>query len=232
MRTAEIEEMRGLRIFQDVDERRVDAMLKSSFLQRFPAGVELVREGEMADFLHVVVEGQVEVFSGYRDRETTVSVLGAGQCFIMAAVILDRVYLKSVRSLTQARVLLIPADAVRRYFAEDAAFARCLACDLAEAYRMVVKELKNQKLRSGLERLANWLLAYRAENGESNRIELPFEKKVLAARLGMAPEVLSRSFAALAPYKVKVIGPTIEIRDVVALTKLAQPSSTIDDPST
>ncbi len=231
MRTEEIEQMRGLRIFQGVEKARVDAMLKSSFLQRFPAGVELVREGDMADFLHVVVEGKVEVFSAYRDRETTVSVLGRGQCFIMAAVVLDRVYLKSARSLTPARILLIPADAVRLYFAEDAAFARCLATDLAEAYRMVVKELKNQKLRSGLERLANWLLAYRAEHGNASRFDLPFEKKVLAARLGMAPEVLSRSFAALVPYKVRVNGATIDIRDIEALAKLARPTPTIDDAS-
>ena len=231
MRATEIEQMRGLRIFQGVERARVDAMLKSSFLQRFPAGVELVREGDAADFLHIVVEGKVEVFSAYRDRETTVSVLAPDQCFIMAAVVLDRVYLKSARSLTQARILLVPADAVRRYFAEDAAFARRLAMDLAEAYRMVVKELKNQKLRSGLERLANWLLAYRAEHGNANRLELPFEKKVLAARLGMAPEVLSRSFAALVPYKVKVTGSMIDIRDVEALTKLARPTPTIDDPA-
>lgn len=230
MRPGEIEQMRGLRIFQGVEKTRVDAMLKSSFLQRFPAGVELVREGDMADFLHVVVEGRVEVFSAYRDRETTVSVLAPGQCFIMAAVVLDRVYLKSARSLTPARILLVPADAVRRYFGEDAAFARCLATDLAQAYRMVVKELKNQKLRTGLERLANWLLAYRAEQGDANRFELPFEKKVLASRLGMAPEVLSRSFAALSPYKVKVKGADIELGDIDALTKLARPTPTIDDP--
>lgn len=231
MRAAEIEQMRELRIFKGVDATHVDAMLHGSFLQRFPAGVELVREGDTADFLHVVVEGRVEVFSAYRDRETTVAVLGPSQCFIMAAVVLDRVYLKSARSLTPARILLVPADAVRRAFSADAAFARCLATDLAEAYRMVVKELKNQKLRSGLERLANWLLAYRAENDGVSRFELPFEKKVLAARLGMAPEVLSRSFAALVPYKVKVTGSTIEIRDVDALTKLARPTDTIDDPT-
>jgi CRP/FNR family transcriptional activator FtrB len=230
MRAAEFEEMRRLRIFRGVDHACVDAMLKGSFLQRFPAGVELVREGEAADFLHVVVEGQVEVFSAYRDRETTVAVLAPGQCFILAAVVLDRVYLKSARSLIASRILLIPADTVRRTFAEDPAFARCIATDLAEAYRMVVKELKNQKLRSGLERLANWLLATHAERGEGNRIELPFEKKVLAARLGMAPEVLSRSFAALAPYNVRVDGKTIELRDVDALTKLARPMATIDDP--
>lgn len=230
MRTDEIEQMQKLRIFHGVDKKLVDGMLRASFLQRFPMGVELVREGDPADFLHVVVEGKVELFSAYRDRETTVSVVGPDHCFITAAVVLDRVYLKSARSLTSSRVLLVPADAVRRCFAEDAVFARCLACDLAEAYRMLVKELKNQKLRSGLERLANWLLARQAEAGGASRFTLPFEKKVLASRLGMAPEVLSRTFSALASYKVRVNGPMIEIGDLDALTALAKPATTIDDP--
>ena len=56
-----------------------------------------------------------------------------------------------------------------------------------------------------------------------------FEKKVLASRLGMAPEVLSRSFASLAPYEVTVRGPMIEIKDVDALRGLAKPTSTMDD---
>jgi len=231
MRANEIDEIRKLRIFQGVGDANVLELLRPAFLQRFPAGVELAREGDPADFLHVVVEGRVEEFSAYRGRETTVAVLDPGQCFIMAAVVLDRIYLKSARTLTPARILLLPADMVRRVFAEDAAFARCLASDLAESYRIVVKELKNQKLRTGLERLANWLLTYRNEQRGANRFELPFEKKVLAARLGMAPEVLSRSFASLAPYGVRVKGAVIEIGDVAALAKLAQPTPTIDDPS-
>lgn len=230
MRPDETEQMRKLRLFNGVAAERVDDMLKVSFLQRFPAGVELVREGDPADFLHVVVDGSVEVYSAWRDRETTVAVLGPGQCFILAAVVLDRVYLKSARSLTTARILLVPADAVRRYFAEDAAFARCIAVDLADAYRMVVKEIKNQKLRSGLERLANWLIAHDARLGGPRRFDLPFEKKVLASRLGLAPEVLSRAFATLSAYDVRVTGPTVEIRDVEALRKLARPVDTIDDP--
>ncbi|MFV0294791.1 MAG: cyclic nucleotide-binding domain-containing protein [Hyphomicrobiaceae bacterium] len=230
MRADEIGEMRKLRIFQGVAEKHVIEMLRPAFLQRFPAGVELVREGDPADFLHVVVEGHVEVFSSYLERETTVAVLGADECFITAAVVLDRIYLKSARSLTPSRVLLVPADLVRQVFLKDGAFAISLASDLAKSYRMVVKELKNQKLRSNLERLANWLLVRRQELGGGNKFELPFEKKVLSARLGMAPEVLSRSFAALAPYRVKVNGAAVEIGDVAALTKLAKPTRTIDDP--
>ena len=231
MRAQEIEEMRRLPLFADVDTAHTEALLRVSFLQRFPAYVELAREGEPADFLHVVVDGQVEVFSAYRDRETTVAVLGPGHSFIVAAVILDKVYLKSARSLSPARVLLIPAAAVRQVFAADGAFARALAQELAYAYRSLVKELKNQKLRSSLERLANWLLAHDAETGAKGRFSLPFEKKILAARLGMAPEVLSRSFASLVPYKVAVNGSTVEIRDVDELRKLAKPAATIDDPA-
>lgn len=230
MRTDEMEEMRRLPLFTDVDPAHVDAILGVSFLQRFPDSVELLREGDRADFLHVVVEGQVEVFSVYRDRETTVAVYGPGHSFIVAAVILDRVYLKSARTLSSARVLLIPAAAVHRTFAVDPAFARALAQEMAYAYRDVVKELKNQKLRTSLERLANWLLAHNDATGGSGRFPLPFEKKVLASRLGMAPEVLSRSFVSLMPYKVTVRGPIVEIRDLEALRKLAKPTPTIDDP--
>lgn len=231
MRTQDIDAVREQRIFSGVDPNCVDDMLHASFLQRFPPHVELVREGEPADFLYVVIEGQVEVFDRYYNRETTIAILGPGSCFITAAVVLDRVYLKSVRSLTQARALLIPAAAVRRCFAQDAAFARALAIDLALAYRAVVKDLKNQKLRSGIERLANWLLVAHAEFGSAASFTLPFEKKILAARLGMAPEVLSRAFATLAAYKVRVTGSNIEIGDLDALHKLARPIPTIDDAS-
>jgi len=230
MRPDDMEEMRLQPVFAGARAEHVDAMLRVSFLQRFPAHVELVREGDSADFLHVVVDGQVEIFASYRDRETTVSVLGSGHSFIVAAVILDRLYLKSARALVPSRVLLIPASAVRRYFTEDPAFARTLATEMALAYRSLVKELKNQKLRSGLERLANWLLVRHAETGSTGQFELPFEKRVLASRLGMAPEVLSRSFSALAPFKVVVNGRVIRVQDVQALRQLAQPTQMIDDP--
>jgi CRP/FNR family transcriptional activator FtrB len=232
VRQFELAEMRGLRIFSGVADAQVEAMLKGAFLQRFPPFVELAREGEPADFLHVVVEGQVEIFAEYRDRETTIAVQGPGHAFIIAAVILDRVYLKSARALTAARILMIPAEAVRQAFAADAAFCRSLSGELALAYRMVVKELKNQKLRTSLERVANWLLAQDTANGGAGRFVLPFDKKILASRLGIVPEVLSRSFTALVPYGVRVSGPEVTIKDRKALMSLARPSATIDDPAT
>lgn len=228
MRSQDLEEMRRLPLFQHAEAGRAEVMLRGAFLQRFPAYVELVHDGEPADFLHIIIEGTVEMSASHRDRETTLGISGPGCSFVLAAVLLDRPYLQAARALTASRILMVPAEAVRQAFAADAGFARTLAEEMALAYRGVIKELKNQKLRSGLERLANWLLTYDAENGSRGHFDLPFDKKVLASRLGMAPEVLSRAFAALGAYHVVVQGPSVVINDAVTLRKLAHPCATID----
>ena len=209
------------------DETR-EQLCIGAFLQLFPPSTDLIQQGQPADFLHVIVDGSIELFSSYRNRETTVSVVGPGDCFIPAAVVLDRPYLKSARTLTPSRVLLLPSENVRAAFRADAEFARRLTCELALGYRALVKELNNQKLRSNLERLANWILRQDGETGMTGTVTLPFEKKVLAARLGMSPEILSRSFANLVPYKVKVDGRIIRIGSRKDLEGLAQPSPLID----
>lgn len=231
MRREDIDLVRSLPLFAGVSEDHLDNLLRGAFLQRFPSHVELIREGEPADFLHVMIEGLVEIFARYRERETTVSVVGPGSCFILAATVLDRPYLQSARVLSPARILMIPAESVREIFGADAQFARSISHELARAYRDVAKELKNQKLRGAMERVAAWLVRYNEETGGGDRFELPFDKKVLASRLGMVPEVLSRTFVNLKQYGVTVEGRRVTINDLSGLSRLASPDELIDNPS-
>ena len=220
----------ALPFFQGVQDSSIVRLLENAYLQRFPAHVDLIQQGEHPDFLHVVAEGRVEVFSRYRDRETTVDVLEPGASFILAAVFLDKAYLKSARSITPVRLLLIPAAQVRAVFRADPDFAGNCAAELAHGYRGLVKEISNIKLRSSLERLANWLLVQAGREPQSADFIIPFDKKTLAAKLGIAPEVLSRNFAALARHGVTVSGKSVKATDRVRLEALAQPSALIDDP--
>jgi len=207
----------------------VDFLLQGAFVQRFPAHTQLTREGEKADFLYAVLSGSVELTAAWQDRETTIAVIGPPRTFIVAAVVLDRLYLQSARVLEPARILMLPSESVRHAMSRDAGFATAIAKEQANAYRHVAQELKNQKLRSSLERLANWLVRRDKETGGGHRFIIPFEKKILAARLGMAPEVLSRAFATLAQYDVRVDGATVIVKDWTALEKLAHPDPLIDD---
>jgi CRP/FNR family transcriptional activator FtrB len=231
MKAADAKIVRSLPLFSCMQHGHFEALTEAGYLQRFPQGVVLVHEGERPDFLHVLVQGSVEFFSASRGRETTLSFLLPPGAFILAAVVLDQVYLKSARTAESATVVLIPAEAVRDIFNKDPAFARSVVAELALRYRRLVKDLKNQRLRTSLERLANWILAHNEQLGCPGTFRLPIEKKALANLLGMRPENLSRSFAELADLGVAVEGAKVRIVDLGALTKFAKPDPLIDDPT-
>jgi CRP/FNR family transcriptional activator FtrB len=151
---------------------------------------------------------------------------------ILAAVVLDQLYLKSARTLARSVVVLIPAESVREVFEKDTVFARSVVAELALRYRGVVKDLKNQRLRTSLERLANWILAHDEQLGRPGSFRLPIEKKALANLLGMRPENLSRSIGELSAFGVLVDGATMKITDRTKLVRFAKPNRLIDDPRT
>lgn len=228
MHRSERQIIRRLPLFKDITDVHFDLLVKDSFLQRFPGHTELIVEGESPDFLHIVIEGIVELFAASKGKETSIDIIRPMMTFILAAVIRNEVYLKSARTLGPSRILMIPAPAVRDIFGRDAAFARAIVNELASRYRVIVRTLKNQRLRTGTERLLNWILqADRAQRGRG-RVKLPFDKRTLASQLGMTAENLSRSFASLKKYGVTARGRDILVADRKMLRALAEPNLLID----
>jgi CRP/FNR family transcriptional activator FtrB len=151
--------------------------------------------------------------------------------FILAATIKDAPYLMSARTLEKSRIVLLPSNDVRDIFEADGKFARAIVTELAQCYRSVVKNTKDLKLRTSIERMANYLLRQHSNAGGAPSFELKIEKRRLASYLGMTPENLSRAIKALRAYEVEIDGPTVSVRNVEDLRKLAKPSPLIDDPS-
>jgi len=218
-----------LPLFRDCTVETYASLMANSFLQRFPPGVELVHEKDPADFLHVVVEGLVEMGARQGQRETTLSFIRPFGTFVLAAILNDQLYLQRARTLEKSRILMIPAGAVRETIRRDVGFMTAITSELANAYRNTIKDLKNQKLRTGAERLANWLLRHHRLQGGNHTVTIGIEKRVLASRLGMTPENLSRAFASLGAYGVEVQGPKVLLRKLRDLEQLAKPTPLIDD---
>ena len=228
MRQSDSKLIRALPLFSDMSEANFEELMSAAFLQRFPQHVALITEGSLPDFLHIVVEGSVEMYCVYDEQEITIEIMQPVTTFILAAVIRDDVYLTSARTLTPAQVLMVPAQIVRDVFGRDVAFARAIVNELALRFRGVVRSLKNGKLRTGSERLANWILRTDALQGNQQRIKMTISKRALASSLGMTPEHLSRNFAVLEKYGVKSAGRQIVIEDTSALKQFAKPNSLID----
>jgi len=231
VRSSDQTQIRSLKLFEAIQDTTFDAIMNAAYLQTFPAQVELLAEGDPADFLYIVTEGCVELFASANGRESTMSMLKPVSTFILAAVLKDSVYLMSARTCQKSKVLMIPAVDIRAAFTQDAAFARSIVLELAGCYRGVVKEHKNLKLRSGVERLANRLLHFHLRQGSNGALILPYDKRTLASQLAMTAENLSRAFNTLKPYGVEVDGMTIRLSDIKALEVLAKPNPLIDDRS-
>lgn len=229
MRSADLPEVRSLHLFQTMEEETFDSIVKAAYFQTFPDHVVLIEEGEPADFLHVVIEGRVEMFAHANGRETSLAMVSPIGTFILAAVLKDAPYLMSARTCQRSRILMIPAEDLRAAVDQDKAFAAAIIRELASCYRAVVKDHKSLKLRTGVERLANRLLRYHHDQGGNGSLTLPYDKRTLASLLGMTPENLSRAFNTLKPYGVTVDGGTVRLHDLVALETLAKPNSLIDD---
>ncbi len=230
MRDSDIPAIRSLELFREMSDESFAELVRGAYVQNFPPNMELIVEGDPCDFLHIVVDGSVELFANWNERETAMTILREGATFILAAAIRDAPNLMSARTLERSRIIMVPAEDVRAVFQKDHDFARAIVQELAYCYRGVIKGVKGLKLRTSIERLANYLLKLQKKMGGGDKFELPIEKRRLASILGMTPENLSRAIKALRPYGLIIDGQNIEITKPDDLKQLAKPTPLIDDP--
>lgn len=232
MRPDDIPEIRTLDLFRDMSEENFNDLIRGAYVQTFPPQVDLITEGDPSDFLHIVLTGSVELYASWNGRETSMATVRPISTFIVAATIKDAPYLMSARTAEKSRIIMISSMDVRSVFEVDNGFARAVVTELAQCYRSVVKTSKNLKLRTSIERLANYLLRSHRRADGVLEFDLQLEKRRLASFLGMTPENLSRAIKALRPYGVEITGATVRITDLAELEGFAKSNELIDDYST
>ena len=225
-------DIREIHLFRDMAHENFEKLMRGAYVQNFPPQIELITEGEPSDFLHIVLSGSIDLFSTWNGRETSMATVRPISTFILAATIRDAPYLMSARTLEKSRIALIPSQDVRRIFTSDQSFSGAIVMELAQCYRSVIKAQKDLKLRTSLERLANYILRQQRYAGGAATFDLDGEKRRLASVLGMTPENLSRAFKGLQPYGVTVEGTRITIADQEVLERFAKPNPLIDNFST
>jgi len=206
-----------------MQENQRDRIFSGSFLQVFPPQLTLFELGQNADFLHVLVDGLVELYASSAGRQTTMRIVEPVTSFIQAAVITDMPYLMSARTLAPSRIMLVPAALMREVVKEDTALMQATMRELAVAYRDMVAALVDMKLRQSAERLGNLILKQELRQGSTGKVRLKPEKRLLASLLGMTPENLSRAFAILGNHGLEVDGPELTIVDRTALEAYSKP---------
>lgn len=193
-------------------------------------GMELCRQGAIPDRLHVLLDGQVALSGTAPDgTSAVVEVVHPPAHFVLAAVLTELPYLMNAHAVTPSRLLLVDAAALRTLLERAPPLALALLRAEAQDFRAMVRQVRDLKLRSAAQRLGCYLLALVAEpTTQTAELRLPFDKGLLAARLGCRQENLSRAFAALRAQGVETHGARVLLHDVPRLREFAAPDELAD----
>lgn len=213
-----------LSLFEGVSPDAVRELATQSSVVRPARGEVIVRRGERVPSLYAVAFGTVKKrLPRPHGSEVVLGLLGAGKTFGKTAVMLGAPSRVDVVTLDDTMLVAIRASCVLALVERNLRFSRNLARALAEHNQALLAELENGKLRSA-QRLAAYLDSIAEPAGETGALaaRLAVSKTLLAARLGIKKETLSRLLREFAgDGLIEVAGRTIAIRDVVALRQIA-----------
>jgi len=184
-------------------------------------GEWLFRWGERCTGFYAVARGSVKVaYFSPQGAEKVVEIVRPGQSFGEPLVFLGQPCLVSARALADSTLLHIPGRVLESELGRDPRLARSLLAGLARRLQALLHDAGSNALRSGAERLVDYLLSglpARAETSPTAEIALP-RKGALASRLDMTPEHFSRILHKLAGLSlIEVSGRQVRVPDLQRL---------------
>jgi CRP-like cAMP-binding protein len=189
----------------------------------FRKGETLFQQGEAADAFFVVLGGWIKLYRVTPDgNEAVVGIYRRGETFAEAAMFLGGRYPVSAEVVTDARLLRVDGQVLRRRIMEQPELALSMLASASYHLKALVEQIEHIKLLSAPQRLADFLVRLAPTREGGATIELPYEKALLANRLGMKPESLSRALAKLRPLGVTVDREHVSIVDVAVLAQFVE----------
>ena len=176
--------------------------------------------------MFAVAEGLVSVaLRRGDDSERVLRFVGPGESFGEAAALLGRASALDAVALTDSLLASIAAQPLQALMARDRQLALRVAALLAQRMLDLLDEIEANELRPAGERLAAYLLALAQPAGGNGAMtaRLPATKTLVASRLGMKKETLSRLLHDLAGRRLfEVSRQEIAILDASALRAVAR----------
>ncbi len=192
-----------LPLFQELAPDQLAKLETACRERRLSKGSMLFQKGDPAKGFFVVVFGQIKLaFPSAQGNEKVVQIVGPRQSFGEAVMFLDLPCPVFAEALVDSLLLQIGSSPVFELLETDPLFARRMLAGLSMRLHSLVQDVETYSLRSSAQRVVGYLLQHcpqnEAECEGSFDISLPTSKQVIASRLNLTPETLSRIFHDLA----------------------------------
>jgi len=220
--SADIQIASSVAVFNGLKPAMIERLIAPASVVTLEDGQTLFRQGEPASAFFIMVDGWVKLYRiTLAGDEAVISVFTRGASFAEAAAFTSGVYPASAEAVSDARVVRIPSDHVVRCIREVPDIALAMIASTSQHLHRLVQQVEQLKAQSGIQRVAEFLASLCPVDGSGCLISLPYDKALIAGRLGLKPESLSRAFAKLKSVGVDVRASQVVVRDVAQLRELA-----------
>ena len=188
-------------LFRGLGPRQMSELAARARPLHFRRGSTVCARGQLAAGPHALAYGQIKLaLRSDEGDERVLRVVGPGETFDLAVALLARPLPYEAVALEDAFVVLVPTSAVLALIENDPRFMRRVMQMLAEHAVTLLAEVESGALRRGLQRLAAYLESLAVPNGSDGTFiaQLPTTKTIVASRLGIKKETLSRMLRDLA----------------------------------
>jgi CRP-like cAMP-binding protein len=209
-------------VFASIRREAVERLFAPARVVTLRKGEALFQQGDPTTGFFIVVDGTLKLCritsSG---EEAIIQLLTRGESVAAASAFVDHRYLVTAEAVGGARVIRIPMDHVLNCIRELPEIALAVIAATSQHLSQLVHHVEELKVHCGYQRVAEFLASLSPVRSGPCGFQLPYGKTVIAGRLGITPESLSRIFTKLKPAGIEVRGSQVTIREVDVLHELA-----------
>lgn len=205
-------------LLSSAPEKVVAEVLAQARVRDFDRGATIFLQGERAEAIYIVAEGWVKLYRiAPSGAEAVVAVYTRGASFGEAVAFRHDVYPVAAEAATDCRLIRIGADVMLRQIQANPEVAVSILSATFAHLHSLVGQIEALKAQTGAQRVAEFLLELATCRTGACEVTLPYDKVLMAGRLGMKPESLSRAFLRLKDHGVTIRQNQALIEDVAAL---------------
>lgn len=188
--------LKRLPLFSELSNDDIQRVAAGARERKMNKGELLFQRGDTPRGFFYVISGQIKLaISSPQGNEKIVEIVPEGQSFGEAVMFLNRPYPVFAEALSDAVLAHVSLDPIMSQIEGDAEFSKKLLAGMAIRLHTLVQDVETYTLKSSLQRVIGYLLQIsEVGDGDETTVLLPTSKQVLASRLHLTPETLSRIF--------------------------------------
>jgi CRP-like cAMP-binding protein len=214
--------VRRINVFRGLNPLMLEKLIAPATVLTLREGETVFRQGDPATAFFIVAEGWVKLYRvTIAGEEAVITVFAKGDSFAEAVAFTGHPYPASAETVSDARIVRIPADHVVKCIRAMPDIALAMIASTSGHLHHLVETVEQLKAHTGVQRVAEFLASLCPVETGTCSIALPYDKTLIAGRLGLKPESLSRAFAKLKRLGVDVHASAVVVKDIERLRDFA-----------